>query len=153
VIRLHTQVTGVERLKDDIRGLQPKARTALRRELNAIGAMLRDYIRSRKLEGQVLKRQTGRLWKSIRYTMEDQGLDTMYVEVGTDVKSPVSQRAVRTRAGRFTGKMKTKGGFPYGAYWETDGGRPFLRPALDEKRVEIRERIRLAVTQGATRGP
>jgi hypothetical protein len=147
VISLHGVVTGTEvmEVKRQLQLMQPKVRTAVRRELGAIGAMMRDYIRSRKLQGQVLRKQTGKLWKSIGYSVTDSG-NQLSVSIGTDARSDIKKTPIRTAGGRFTGKTKTSGGFPYGAYWETSGKnhggpRPFLRPALDEKRQEIRKRI------------
>lgn len=156
MVEISGSVTGVESVTRSLASASVKARANIYKVIESSARMLRDYIKKQKLSGQVLKVRSGRLRDSINYKVVSTD-KAIWASIYTDVRSPITKRRQRTKGGQFTREVKASGGFPYGKYWETSGAahggpRPFLRTALDEKRIEIRQRIAAALTREAIRG-
>lgn len=70
---LNVSLIGDTELRAKLSGMPSKIHDALLRKITALSFKLQAYIRIEKLSGQVLKHQSGNLWRSIQQRVDDQG--------------------------------------------------------------------------------
>lgn len=142
---VEVSVMGLQRLIERWRVIQSTALPRLVSRMQLEMNRLAEYVRASKLSGQVLKNQTGTLRRSIHGEATADGDTGVVGTVGTNVSYakyfettgtkphdivPVRAKALHWVSGGqdFFAKRVHHPGFP---------PRPFLRPALDERRDSI----------------
>lgn len=140
------KVVGAERVAHRFAfGIPAEVRERVGLTVRELGFSLERKVKLEKLEGQVLHRRSGRLARSI---------NTTYRETATTFTSSTGTRLVYGRAWElgFHGLVHVK------SFERRDGSfvrahsrqmnmnaRPFLKPALEEMRGMIRQRLTLAM--------
>lgn len=163
-------VEDVQAVRNRIAQGYPKIFQRVHSALSASALDLVGHIKINKLSGQVLKRRSGRLSRSIHANPVEISAGAMSVQVGTNVEyarihelgGQTKPHLIKARgrslrwvdSGGFTFSAKTgkvTDGFIYRKEVHHPGSkipaRPYLRPALEEKRQAIVERINQAVHQ------
>lgn len=138
-------------LRDIVTGEIPSWKTqlptAFQKKMQKVVVMLMTYVKQSKLTGQVLKVQTGTLRRSITGKVISEGTNT-YGKVGTNVKYGVFWERGGTipahtiepkRAKALHFFVQGKEVFCKSVYKPARQveARPFLKPALEEKREQI----------------
>jgi hypothetical protein len=108
-----------EQFKAKLRRWSKNTPKALQDAMDVSGKDIVKDVQKNRLSGQVLKQQTGTLWKSIHHL-------------------------TRLKPGQVVLKVGTP--VPYGAYWEEgrvpgQAARPFLKPSIRIKRQSVINRI------------
>jgi hypothetical protein len=124
------------------------------------GVALQRRVVQQKLRGQVLKRRTGRLAGSIALDPQDRARvsgTTVSIQVGTNVKYGIAWELGAVIPPHIIQARYAKALFWKGAKHpvrqvnmpgRTMQPRPFLRPALEELRPLIRQKIQAAIARG-----
>jgi phage gpG-like protein len=157
MIEVTAKVVGLPEIKTVLEQLSGIVHRRLVRCISALGTELQRDIKE-ELNGPVLDRVTGRLGRSITQVTTDEG-DTVRSRTGTNVSYGAYHElgfhgTETVRAHVRTMMRGSKGRSAMVREHERKvnyAGRPFLRPALDAKRDEIRDRISRAL-RGWTHG-
>lgn len=135
-----------------------KAIARLRESVRGLGFLLERRVKLEKLNGQVLRRRTGRLARSINTKITDTATSST-ATVGTNVKYGRIWELTGSKAYTIVPRTK-KALFWKGAthpvasvFKSAQAPRPFLKPALEEMRPTIRATIQRAMSNlGDTHG-
>lgn len=151
------QITGTEETAAKLVSKSSAVRDAIAKALEASAIELVAHIKKNKLSGQVLKRKTGNLSRSINYEMNTSG-DTVSASVGSNaVYAAIHEFGGQTAAHAIHAKAGSvlafqKGGSQMFAKSVNHPGskmpqRSFLRSALADKAESIRARLDKAVKE------
>jgi phage gpG-like protein len=143
---IETSVMGLQRLIQRWKTIQSTALPRLVARMQLEMNQLAEYIRVNKLSGQVLKNRTGTLRRSIHGQARAEGDSQVVGIVGTNVKYAKYFETTGTKPHDIV-PVRAKA-----LHWVTPGGqdvfarrvhhpgfaaRPFMRPALEERRTVI----------------
>jgi hypothetical protein len=147
LIEIRGSVVGAETVVGRLSVVMPeRALQRMRDAVHALGFLLERKVKLEKLNGQVLKRQTGTLVRSVNTQFVDTATSST-ASVGTNSRIGRIWEITGSRA--FTIVPKTKKAlFWPGArhpvrsvFHPAQAPRPFLKPALEELRPTIRSTI------------
>lgn len=158
MIDINVKVTGDVAVVARLEGKYPlEALSRLRRVVHAAGLLIERKVKLEKLNGQILRRRTGRLARSINTRVTDTATSST-ATVGTNVKYGVIWELTGSKAFRIM-PVNKKALFWKGAAYPVasvlrpaQAARPFLRPALEESRPTIRAMIDRAMKEPYARG-
>ena len=149
---INGQVIGTERVTADLRAEEGRTRSRVRQTVNRLGVKLQTHVKKDKLTGQVLRVKSGRLRRSINLEMSETE-DSITASVGTNVNYGIGwEMGHRRPAVDIYPKNKLALFWPGAAHpvkhvhqpARDVRARPFLVPALNDLRAEIRERLGMA---------
>lgn len=149
------RIFGAEAVSQELIAKSSAVRDAIAKAMEAAALDLVSHVKKNKLSGQVLKRKTGNLSRSINYKMNTSG-DTVSASVGSNaVYAAIHEFGGQTAAHAIHAKAGSvlafqKGGSQMFAKSVNHPGskmpqRSFLRSSLADKSESIRARLDAAV--------
>lgn len=147
-------LVGDKELIAELESMPNRVHEELLKAVSSMAVRLETYIKEDKLEGQVLKHKSGKLWQSIQHDVEDQGT-SVYGQVFSagDIKYAGLHeygREVREHTRRVTAVFGHAPKFPIWANVKAFKmpERSFMRSALADKQDEITDGLAAAVNRG-----
>lgn len=155
-----TTMTGDREFKAHVSSMDKNVHDAILRKMTVLGIQLEGYIKTSKLDGQVLQKRTGRLQSSIQSETED-AADIVTTTVFSNASAapynraqeygavipdryPVNAKALHFFIGGKEFFVKHAKGF-------TLKERSYMRTSLAEWKQRIIEGLRQAAIEGATK--
>lgn len=147
-------VTGVPEVTANLAGAIPaKLKVGVSKELESLGKLLLQKVKAEKLSGQVLHVRSDTLRSSTTVDpssgARDDGAGNLYVTVGTKpwygrMWELTGHKEILPKT-KAVLAWKTKGTWHFAKRVAPQGPRPYLRPALDEMRPLIIQRLTQAI--------
>jgi phage gpG-like protein len=151
-IQIFGTIVGAEDVERRLRSQLPaNAQRNLRSSVHALGFLLERRVKLEKLNGQVLRRRSGRLARSINTRFVDSA-HSSYAYVGTSLRYGRIWELTGSRAFTIVPKNKKALMWPGALHpvrsvvHPAQAPRPFLKPTLDEMRPTIRATIERALS-------
>lgn len=151
---IQVTVPSTEKLESDLGITRAKMLAALKREITRIAIDVTATVKDKKLSGQVLKVQSGRLRRSINYRVTE-GATGIEAKVGTNVEyARVHEFGFKGTVTVREHMRKAKSAYKVRQHTRKVNlpERSFLRSTLSEMRPEIDARIARVVAGALARG-
>ena len=155
-MRFTATLVGDRELIAKLESMPNRVHEELLKACDSLTVRITEYIRHDKLEGQVLKHKSGKLWQSIQGVTEDRGTAVygMVFSAG-DIKYPALHeygQEVREHTRRVTAVFGERPKFPVWANVRAFKmpERSFMRSALADKQDEITDGLTAAVNRGVS---
>lgn len=151
---IEVTVPSTEQLQRDLGVARARLLADLKREITRIAIDVSAHIKDRKLSGQVLKVQTGRLRRSINHRITETGTG-IEARVGTNVEyARVHEFGFRGTVNVKEHMRKAKTAYKVRAHTRRVNlpERSFLRSSLKDMRQDIDQRIARVVGQSIAKG-
>lgn len=151
---IEVTVPNADKLRTDLGITRARLLIDLKREITRISIDVSGHIKDKKLSGQVLKVQTGRLRRSINYriTETDTGIDA---KVGTNVEyARVHEFGFKGTVNVKAHMRQAKKAYAVRAHTRRVNlpERSFMRSTMTDMRGEIDQRIARVVGQSIAKG-